>query len=141
MTADLREHLQATRGDSYAIERELGGGGMSRVFVAQEARLGRRVVVKVLAPELTEGMSADRFEREVRLAARLQHPHRRLAKLSESARTDASRAGPHQVRRKRPQADLAPRPRSPRPGARLRGTTFSNYMNLITCICNTNLHV
>jgi serine/threonine-protein kinase len=48
---------------------------MSRVFLAEEARFGRRVVVKVLAPELTEGMSAERFEREVRLAARLQHPN------------------------------------------------------------------
>ena len=75
MAADLREQLQATLGDSYTLERELGGGGMSRVFVAHEARLGRRVVVKVLASELTEGMSAERFEREVRLAARLQHPN------------------------------------------------------------------
>jgi eukaryotic-like serine/threonine-protein kinase len=75
VTTNLREQLQATLGDSYALERELGGGGMSRVFVAEEARLGRRVVVKVLAPELTEGMSAERFEREVRLAARLQHPN------------------------------------------------------------------
>ena len=57
------------------LERELGGGGMARVFVAEETALGRRVVVKVLAPELAEGLSADRFEREVRLAARLQHPH------------------------------------------------------------------
>jgi serine/threonine-protein kinase len=75
VTTDLREQLQATLGDSYTLERELGGGGMSRVFVAEEARLGRRVVVKVLAPELTEGMSAERFAREVRLAARLQHPN------------------------------------------------------------------
>jgi serine/threonine-protein kinase len=48
---------------------------MSRVFVAEETALGRRVVVKVLAPELTEGLSAERFAREVRLAARLQHPN------------------------------------------------------------------
>ena len=75
MTTDLREQLQATLGDTYTLERELGGGGMSRVFVAEEARLGRRVVVKVLAPELTEGMSAERFAREVRTAARLQHPN------------------------------------------------------------------
>src|SRR5688572_27817382 len=71
---DLREQLQAALGDAYTVERELGGGGMSRVFVAEEARLGRRVVVKVPAPELTEGISAERFTREVRLAARLQHP-------------------------------------------------------------------
>jgi serine/threonine-protein kinase len=48
---------------------------MSRVFVATDARLARRVVVKVLPPELAAGISAQRFEREIRLAARLQHPH------------------------------------------------------------------
>src|SRR5881397_2157345 len=48
---------------------------MSRVFVAQEVRLGRQVVVKVLPPALAAGVSADRFEREIQLAARLQHPH------------------------------------------------------------------
>ena len=62
-------------GAAYAFERELGGGGMSRVFVADEVALGRRVVVKVLAPELSDTVSVERFRREVRLAARLQHPH------------------------------------------------------------------
>jgi len=51
---------------------ELGGGDMSRVWVATETALGRQVVVKVIAPELAEGLSAERFTREVRLAARLQ---------------------------------------------------------------------
>ncbi|MBY0489255.1 MAG: protein kinase [Gemmatimonadaceae bacterium] len=69
---DLRTQLQSTLGDSYTLERELGGGGMSRVFVAHENALGRTVVVKVIAPELAEGVSADRFAREVKLAARLQ---------------------------------------------------------------------
>ena len=72
MTSDLRSHLQAALGSSYAIERELGGGGMSRVFVAREVALGRDVVVKVIAPELREALSAERFAREVSLAARLQ---------------------------------------------------------------------
>src|SRR6266581_2065000 len=72
---DLRDRLQSALGDSYRIERELGGGGMSRVFLAEEVRLGRQVVVKVLPPELAAGVSADRFEREIRLAAALQHPH------------------------------------------------------------------
>ena len=67
--------MQAALGGAYAIERELGGGGMSRVFLAEETRLGRRVVVKLLSPELGAGVSAERFEREIRLAARLQHPH------------------------------------------------------------------
>jgi serine/threonine-protein kinase len=75
LTSELRDRLQATLGGGYTLERELGGGGMSRVFVAEDERLGRRVVVKVLAPELTEGLSAERFEREVRLVARLQHPN------------------------------------------------------------------
>ena len=72
---DLRAELQAALGATYTIERELGGGGMSRVFVAEDARLGRRVVIKVLSPELASGLSVERFEREIFLAARLQHPH------------------------------------------------------------------
>ena len=75
VTADLREHLQATLGASYTIERELGGGGMSRVFLAHETSLGRSVVVKLLPPDLGAGVDAERFRREVRLAAQLQHPH------------------------------------------------------------------
>jgi TolB-like protein/tRNA A-37 threonylcarbamoyl transferase component Bud32/tetratricopeptide (TPR) repeat protein len=69
---DLRDQLQATLGNSYTLERELGGGGMSRVFVAEERALGRQVVVKVLSPELAAGVSSERFTREIRLAARLQ---------------------------------------------------------------------
>lgn len=69
---DLRAQLQNTLGEGYTFERELGGGGMSRVFVAHENALGRTVVVKVIAPELAEGVSAERFAREVKLAARLQ---------------------------------------------------------------------
>lgn len=74
-TSDVFDQLQQALGTAYVIERELGGGGMSRVFVADEAALGRKVVVKVLRLELTEALSAERFKREVRLAARLQHPH------------------------------------------------------------------
>src|SRR4051812_44619937 len=69
---DLQSTLQATLSGAYTIERELGGGGMSRVFVADEVRLGRKVVVKVLSPELAAGISAERFEREIRMAASLQ---------------------------------------------------------------------
>ncbi len=71
----LRELLDRTLGGSYRIERELGGGGMSRVFLAEERALGRRVVVKALSPELAHELSADRFAREIRLSARLQHPN------------------------------------------------------------------
>jgi len=69
---DLREQLLSTLGSGYTFGRELGGGGMSRVFMADDLRLGRKVVVKVLAPDLAAGVSVERFEREIRLAASLQ---------------------------------------------------------------------
>src|SRR5512146_2535265 len=69
---DLRQQLETTLSGTYTLERELGGGGMSRVFVANELRLGRRVVVKVLSPELSAGINVERFEREIKLAASLQ---------------------------------------------------------------------
>src|SRR5215211_8154777 len=69
---DLRDELQKTLGSAYTLERELGGGGMSRVFLAEETALGRKVVVKVLTPELSAGVNVDRFNREIQLAARLQ---------------------------------------------------------------------
>jgi len=72
---DLLARLQAALGDRYQLGRELGGGGMSRVFVADERGLGRQVVVKVLPPELGAAVSAERFRQEIRLAASLQHPH------------------------------------------------------------------
>jgi serine/threonine-protein kinase len=75
MTPDLRDQLQHTLGASYTLERELGGGGMSRVFVAEDTALGRSVVVKVLPPDMASGVSIERFKREISLAARLQHPH------------------------------------------------------------------
>ena len=75
VTTDLRERLERTLGDAYSIERELGGGGMSRVFVALERSLGRQVVVKVLPEEMAGQVSVDRFRREISLAAQLQHPH------------------------------------------------------------------
>jgi TolB-like protein/tetratricopeptide (TPR) repeat protein/tRNA A-37 threonylcarbamoyl transferase component Bud32 len=75
VTDDLRDQLQTALGSAYAIERELGGGGMSRVFVAIEQAFGRHVVLKVLRPEVAEAVSVERFRRETQLAARLQHPH------------------------------------------------------------------
>ncbi|HKH94630.1 MAG TPA: protein kinase [Gemmatimonadaceae bacterium] len=71
----LREQLQTSLGASYSLERELGGGGMSCVFVARDLRLERSVVVKALSPELAAGISAERFTREIKLAAALQEPH------------------------------------------------------------------
>src|SRR5215210_5797382 len=82
---ELRERVQATLGVGFTVERELGGGGMSRVFVAEDRELGRRVVVKVLPPEVAAGLNVERFRREIQLAARLQHPHI-VPLLSASAR-------------------------------------------------------
>jgi tetratricopeptide (TPR) repeat protein/TolB-like protein len=72
---DLEHRLQAAVGDHYRILKELGGGGMSRVFLAEEVRLGRQVVIKLLPPETGAAVNVERFEREIQLAARLQHPH------------------------------------------------------------------
>ena len=72
---DFVSQLQRTVSASYDIERELSGGGMSRVFVATERALGRRVVIKVLPPELAAGVNIERFKREIQLAAQLHHPH------------------------------------------------------------------
>ena len=69
---DYRTQLQSSLGSAYTLERELGGGGMSRVFVAEERALGRKVVVKVLPPDLMAGVNADRFNREIQVAAKLQ---------------------------------------------------------------------
>ncbi len=75
MVADLQVRLQSALGAAYRIEHELGGGGMSRVFLARERELDRQVVVKVLPPEMAAGVNAERFRREIQLAASLQHPH------------------------------------------------------------------
>jgi serine/threonine protein kinase/tetratricopeptide (TPR) repeat protein len=66
--------LQTTLGPSFAIERELGGGGMSRVYLVADAALARRIVVKILPPDLGGKVNAERFRREIQIAAGLQHP-------------------------------------------------------------------
>ena len=71
---DLMNRLQTAIGSAYKLERELGGG-MSRVFLATEARLDRKVVIKVLPQAMSVGVSVERFRREIQLSARLQHPH------------------------------------------------------------------
>src|SRR5213075_3174855 len=72
---ELAQRLQRTLGDGFRVERELGGGGMSRVFLVEDVQLDRRIVVKVLPPELSASLSVERFRREIQLAAKLQHPH------------------------------------------------------------------
>ena len=75
MSDALRLRLQAALGDAYVLERELSGGGMSRVFLGRDMMLGRQVVLKVLPPEAATHEPAARFRREAMLVARLQHPH------------------------------------------------------------------
>ena len=65
MSDDFRARVAAALAPAYTLERELVGGGMSRVFVATEQALGRTVVVKVLSPELSAGVNRDRFRRDV----------------------------------------------------------------------------
>src|SRR6185437_12020481 len=72
---DLRSQLQEGLRGSYTIERELGRGGMATVYLAQDLRHDRPVALKVLRPELAATLGPERFQREIRFAARLQHPH------------------------------------------------------------------
>ena len=74
MSSDPRDRLQSSLGAGYRLSRELGGGGMAKVYVADDPALGRRVVVKVLAPDLAAGVDIDRFKREIQVAGSLHHP-------------------------------------------------------------------
>ena len=69
------EGLRDALADRYALERELGRGGMAIVYLAHDLRHDRPVALKVLLPELAASLGPERFQREIRLAARLQHPH------------------------------------------------------------------
>src|SRR4051812_26818254 len=71
----ISDRLLAALGGSYTIERELTGGGMALVFMGEDHDLGRKVVIKILPPELAASVSAERFRREILTVARLQHPH------------------------------------------------------------------
>ena len=61
--------------ERYLLERELGHGGMAVVYLAQDVKHGRMVALKVLPPELGQQLGPERFLREIRLTARLQHSH------------------------------------------------------------------
>ncbi|HEY9507686.1 MAG TPA: serine/threonine-protein kinase, partial [Gemmatimonadales bacterium] len=73
--ADVLEHLRSALGDRYDVERLLGEGGMATVFLAKDLRHGRQVAIKTLRAELAASIGADRFLREIQLAANLQHPN------------------------------------------------------------------
>src|SRR5215204_5440584 len=72
---DVPDRLRPALADRYAIERELGRGGMATVFLAHDLRHDRPVALKVLHPHLAAALGPERFQREIRFAARLQHPH------------------------------------------------------------------
>src|SRR5436309_3375401 len=72
---DLLAVLRDALADRYAVERELGRGGMATVFLAEDLKHRRPVAIKVLHPELAAAVGAERFLREIEIAARLQHPH------------------------------------------------------------------
>jgi serine/threonine-protein kinase len=72
---DLRSELQTALATAYTLERELGRGGMATVFLAQDVKHKRPVALKVLHPDLARTLGPERFQREIQLAARLQHPH------------------------------------------------------------------
>ena len=73
--SSISERLLSALGGSYTIERELTGGGMALVYVGEDHDLDRKVVIKILPPELAATVSAERFRREVLTVAKLQHPH------------------------------------------------------------------
>jgi len=73
--SDLRAQLEAGLAGQYLLIRELGRGGMATVFLATDVKHDRPVAFKVLHPDLAQSLGSERFQREIRLAARLQHPH------------------------------------------------------------------
>ncbi|MGW8266796.1 MAG: protein kinase domain-containing protein, partial [Longimicrobiales bacterium] len=75
MVPEIERRISKAIPDRYRIVREVGAGGMAYVFLAEDLKLGRRVAIKVLRPELSASVSGTRFHREVRIAAGLAHPN------------------------------------------------------------------
>ncbi len=73
--SDITERLKSALADRYKIERELGQGGMATVYLARDVRHDRLVALKVMHPQLAAVLGAERFLREIRISARLHHPH------------------------------------------------------------------
>ncbi|MGH7701502.1 MAG: protein kinase domain-containing protein, partial [Gemmatimonadales bacterium] len=82
----LADRLRPALAGRYAVEREVGRGGMATVFVAQDQKHDRQVALKVLHPELAATLGSERFLREIQIAARLQHPH--ILPLYDSGQAD-----------------------------------------------------
>src|SRR3954463_486963 len=75
MLPDLLVRVQAALADRYLLEEEVGAGGMATVYLAEDLRHDRKVAIKVLRPELAAVIGAERFLREIKTIANLQHPH------------------------------------------------------------------
>ena len=75
VAATAMQRIQDALKDRYTVQGELGRGGMATVYLATDVKHEREVAIKVLLPELSESIGGERFEREIRLAAKLQHPH------------------------------------------------------------------
>lgn len=73
--ADQIDRLRAAFAGRYDIEREIGAGGMATVYLARDPKHDRQVAIKVLRPELAAALGPDRFPREIKIVAQLQHPH------------------------------------------------------------------
>src|SRR5881396_3728803 len=86
MQTNQLERLNAALAGRYAVERELGSGGMATVYLADDLKHRRQVAVKVLRPELAAAIGPDRFLREIEIAAKLNHPH--ILALYDSGRAD-----------------------------------------------------
>ena len=86
--SDPLPRLTAALADRYRIERELGAGGMATVYLAEDLKHHREVAVKVLQPELSALLGAERFLREIETTAALQHPH--ILPLFDSGTADGS---------------------------------------------------
>ncbi len=84
--AELLDRVKAAVADRYAVEREIGAGGMATVYLAEDLRHHRKVALKVLRPELAATLGAERFLREIEIAAALTHPH--ILPLHDSGETD-----------------------------------------------------
>jgi len=82
--------LAITLAGRYRLERKLGRGGMAVVYLARDLKHDRPVALKVVRPELAGVVGGERFTREIRLAARLQHPH--IASVYDSGATDKANA-------------------------------------------------
>ncbi len=85
--AELLDRLKTALADRYAIERELGAGGMATVYLAEDLKHHRKVAVKVLRPELAAVLGAQRFVQEITTTANLQHPH--ILPLFDSGEADS----------------------------------------------------